>query len=84
MRQLHTKRACEASEGGLTMSKDEIKQILMTRDNMSEHDAKELIAITQNEIDDLMLAQREPDLFDIEDIVRDNLGLEPDFVEVFI
>lgn len=66
------------------MSKDEIKQILMTRDNMSEDDAKELIAITQSEINDLMFSQREPELLDVEDIVRDNLGLEPDFVEVFI
>ncbi len=62
-------------------SKEAVKRILMDRDGMSAEDAQELIDQTQEEID---MEIGECSLDAIEDIIRDNLGLEPDYVDSFI
>lgn len=50
-----------------------IVNILMNRDGMSKKDAEDLVKETREEI----LAA---DLWEMEDIMMDNLGLEPDYI----
>ena len=53
-----------------------VVKILMKRDNMSEADAIELVNETREEINEAI----ECGDFDyVDDIIADNLGLEPDY-----
>lgn len=65
------------------MDKHDIVKILMKRDHMKLDEAWELINQTQEEIDDLM-AQDSCLLWEVEDVVKYNLGLEPDFIDAFL
>lgn len=63
-------------------NKAHIKQILMSRDGLSSDDADDLIEQVQQEIEDAI--DRVCDLDELEEIIEDHLGLEPDFLETFI
>ena len=63
-------------------SKDGIVKILMNRDGMSREDAVDLYNLTTNELQDAIA--NSASLCDLEDIIRDNFGLEPDFLEGFL
>jgi len=65
------------------MTKKKIKEILMTRDGITEEEAKDLIEETQAEFDDLM-EDDNPSICAADDILAKNLGLEPDYMEAFI
>lgn len=58
----------------------------MERDGMDEKEARELFSLTKAEINDALTDGDGPvmTLIRVEDIVADNLGLEPDYVEDFI
>lgn len=57
------------------MSKDRVVQILCRRDNISEEEATELVESTVHLMD---LANWDPET--CEDIMREELGLEPDYI----
>ena len=59
----------------------EIIKILMDRDGMSMKDAVSLVETTREEIEEILPVG---DLFAIEEILMDNLGLEPDYVMNFL
>ena len=62
--------------------KSEIIDILMRRDNIDEDEAQQIVEDVQNRVNEVMFASC--DLDEIEEIIRNDLGLEPDFVEAFI
>lgn len=51
-------------------------KILMDRDNIDQENAEALVRETRDEI----LSLDEDDVFEIDDIILDYLGLEPDYV----
>ena len=53
-----------------------VVKILMDRDNIDQENAEALVRETRDEI----LSLDEDDVFEIDDIVLDYLGLEPDYV----
>lgn len=53
-----------------------VVKILMDRDNIDQENAEALIRETRDEI----LSLDEDDIFEIDDIILDYLGLEPDYV----
>ena len=55
----------------------------MDRDDIAEEDAKEIYRNTSNEVHEAMCTDG-CTLEDLEDIVANNLGLEPDYVEDFL
>jgi hypothetical protein len=59
-----------------------IKKILMKRDGISEQEAEELIAETADSIEAVVMEGGS--LCEAEDIVMDDLGLEPDYMEDFL
>lgn len=59
-----------------------IVKILMDRDGMSREEAAELVRTTHSEI--MEAISNGDNLDDVEMIISNNLGLEPDFVEDFI
>ena len=61
----------------------EIVDILMRRDGCTENEAIHLVNECQEEIDNICHYESTT-LEDIEDIVRDLLGLEPDYVVYFL
>lgn len=63
--------------------KKDIVDIIIKRDGVSLEEAQELVDITQDDVDDLVL-RGSYDLDAIEEIIKDNLGLEPDYVMDFI
>lgn len=65
------------------MSKSSIVKILMRRDGLTRDEAAELVVQTQDRIDAL-LESGVADLSEIEDVISDDLGLEPDYVMDFI
>ena len=67
-------------------TKDDVIQILMSRDGMSEADAEDLVAEAQYEIDALMNTGVEgmAGVLDAEEIIYDYFGLEPDYLMDFI
>ena len=56
---------------------DTIKQVLMTRDNMTAHDAETLISEAKAELE-LLIAQGS--YIEAENICQDYFGLEPDYL----
>ena len=58
-----------------------IKEILMSRDRNTAEEAEERIADVR---DDINAAVMNGSLEEIEDIIMNELGLEPDFVDDFI
>lgn len=56
------------------MSKESVVKILMRRDNMSHEDAKALVDLTVEEIENC------DDYGEAEDIMANNLGLEMDYL----
>ena len=53
-----------------------VVKILMDRDNIDQENAEALVRETRDEI----LSLEEDDVFEIDDIILDYLGLEPDYV----
>ena len=53
-----------------------VVKILMHRDNIDQENAEALVRETRDEI----LSLDEDDVFEIDDIILDYLGLEPDYV----
>lgn len=66
----------------MDVGKSGIRKILMERDGMSAAEANELISICQEEINEII--NDSCSLMDVEEVISDNLGLEPDFVMDFI
>lgn len=62
---------------------EEIVQILMRRDGITERDAWELIDQCQEEINDLLRGDS-VNINDVEDAVACWLGLEPDYLIYFL
>lgn len=60
----------------------EIIQILMRRDGMSYDEARRYLKEVREEIADAI--EEQAPLEEIEDIVMSELGLEPDFVMLFL
>lgn len=60
---------------------EDVKNILMRRDNMSADEADALIERTKAELDE---AIENIDICQAEDIIRRNLGLDPDYMEELI
>ena len=63
-----------------------IKQILIRRDRLTEDEADELIAEVQQLIDELKENCTDPcdTLLAMEEVIYDNLSLEPDYLEEFL
>ena len=61
---------------------EEIISILMRRDGLDRSEAIEAIEEAQFQIDEII--EGSADLFEIEEVIKCELGLEPDFVESFI
>ena len=59
-----------------------VVDILMRRDGMSRFQAKELIEDCRNEIDDVLAHGGDYD--EVVDILKDWLGLEPDYLDYII
>lgn len=55
---------------------NKVVKILMDRDNIDQENAEALVRETRDEI----LSLEEDDVFEIDDIILDYLGLEPDYV----
>lgn len=65
------------------MTKQDIIKILMRRDHMTLDEAWDLVNETQDEINDLV-ESGDVDIFAVEDIIKYNLSLEPEFLECFL
>ena len=63
-------------------TKEELKNLLMRRDNIGEEEAEERIEEVQNMIDDAL--EYGASYEEIELIVQDELGLEPDYMDLFV
>lgn len=62
-------------------NKKGLRIMLMLRDHTSRQEAQLMIDTTQQLIDE---ALEEGQLSDIEEILADNLGLEPDYLDLFL
>lgn len=62
-------------------SKKDLRDMLMIRDHTSRQEAQYMIDETQQIIDDCL---ENCTLDDIEEILSDNLGLEPDYLDLFL
>ena len=60
------------------MPQETIKQILMRRDNLTEQEADKRIQEVKSDLCDLVMTGS---LEEAEDLVMDELGLEPDHLE---
>lgn len=56
---------------------DSITEVLMRRDGLSEEDAKREVEDFKADIEDSIMSG---DLEDIEDVLMNDLGLEPDYL----
>ena len=63
------------------MTKEDIVRILIKRDGITMFEAWDWVNQTQKEIDEALAAGTYED---IEEIVKYNLGLEPDYMDVFL
>lgn len=61
---------------------NEIVEILMRRDGISENEAWNCVEECQNEINDIIMWGGTLD--QIEDAIADYLGLEPDYLDCFL
>jgi hypothetical protein len=59
-----------------------VKSILMDRDNMSEGEAEELIIDFKSEMKTLL--EEGPSLDELETLLEDYFGLEPDYLMEFL
>lgn len=59
-----------------------VVDILMTRDDLPRNEAEILIAETAEENDEAIF--NGADISEIKDIIRCNLGLEPDYLDDFL
>ncbi len=57
-----------------------IKEVLMQRDEMSEHEAEEKVEEVQGIIQEAA-TEYDANLLELEEIVKDELGLEPDYLD---
>ena len=57
---------------------NKIVKILMERDNMSQEDAENLLDEARDEAE--MMLEEDCGLMDIEDLLMDYFGLEPDYI----
>lgn len=60
---------------------EEIITLIMKRDEVTREEAKEMIRAAQEEIEPYVLSG---DYDSIEEVLRDELQLEPDYIEYFI
>lgn len=61
--------------------KKQIVDILIRRDGLSEKEAWNLVGDVQNQINDALVIS---DSDEVERIIEDELGLEPDFLGAFL
>lgn len=61
-------------------SKRDIRDLLMRRDHLSKHEATLVINTTQQLINEAM---EECHFDEVEEILADYLGLEPDYIYIF-
>ncbi len=66
----------------MVSSIDELISLIMRRDSISRNEAENIVKDCQYEIDDAIFHDGSLDL--IEDIIADYLGLEPDYLDLFI
>ncbi len=62
-------------------TKNELALLLMRRDNLTREDANAMISDFQESVDD---ALDRDDYHDLDDLIQDDLGLEPDYLMLFI
>lgn len=62
-------------------NKKDLRDMLMARDHTSRYEAQYMIDETQQLIDECL---EDGNLYDIEEIIEDNLGLEPDYLDLFL
>ena len=62
-------------------NKKDLRDMLMTRDHASRQEAQYMIDEAQQLIDE---ALEDGNLDDIEEILADTLGLEPDYLDLFL
>lgn len=62
-------------------NKKDLRDMLMKRDHTTRQEAQYMIDEAQQLIDE---AFEDGNLFDIEEILSDNLGLEPDYLDLFL
>lgn len=62
-------------------NKKDLRDMLMKRDHTTRQEAQYMIDEAQQLIDE---AFEDGNLFDIEEILADNLGLEPDYLDLFL
>lgn len=66
----------------MVSSIDELISLIARRDGLSRNEAENIVKDCQREIDDAIFHDGSLDL--VEDIIADYLGLEPDYLELFI
>ena len=66
----------------MVSSIDELVSLIMRRDGISRNEAENIIKDCQYEIDDAIFHDGSLDL--VEDIIADYLGLEPDYLDLFL
>ena len=66
----------------MVSSIDELISLIMRRDGISRNEAENIIKDCQYEIDDAIFHDGSLDL--VEDIIADYLGLEPDYLDLFL
>jgi len=62
---------------------EDIVTLIMERDGLDYEDAQETVSATQDQINE-ELARDVPNLVELEDIMQSGLGLEPDYLEIFL
>lgn len=62
---------------------EELAEMLARRDNISLEEAWRMIDATTEDID-YILASETPSYEEVEDVLVDNLGLEPDYLFLFL
>ena len=66
----------------MVSSIDELVSLIMRRDGISRNEAANIIEDCQREIDDVLV--HGGSLYTIEEVLKDYLGLEPDYFDLFI
>lgn len=64
------------------MTKTRILRILMERDGLTESEAMFTLHDVEQQID--MVLENGGSVVDVEEIIADELGLEPDYLETFL
>lgn len=62
-------------------TKKDLRDMLMKRDHTSRQEAQYMIDETQQLIDECL---EDGNLYGMEEIIEDNLGLEPDYLDLFL